>query len=209
MNLNGRTCGKAVLGAWLALAVLAGAAGCRKQTVQRQLFDANVANDVMEKLTQYSSGQELARLENAGRYASVEELLAKGFLKSQFTNWLTSCPTPTPFEGYLVSEIQYGPEGEALDRRRYSGICAFAPAPAGKPSKKAAPKPLLLVLMDANDTASGAFYAALPEGPKTPLRNWPTGKELDQQFTRLEHKISNRLEDSSLDIDAPSAPGAR
>ena len=164
----------------------------KKKAAQSQLFATEVSAEVMALLQQYATGAGVARIDNDGRYATVEELLARGFLKPEFARAMETDPSRKPCGDYVVVEIQKDAKDEPLDHRKYAGICLYSPI-----DKK---KPLLLVLMDANDSTDGRCYQALPGAPTEPFRRWPSAKELDENFNMMERRISTSLDDTTLDI---------
>jgi hypothetical protein len=164
----------------------------QKKAAQSQLFATEVSAEVMALLQQYALGAGAARIDNDGRYATVEELLARGFLKPEFAQVMETHPSLKPCGDYVIVEIQKDEKDEPIDRRKYAGICLYSPV-----DKK---KPLLLVLMDSNDSTDGRLYQALPGAPTEPFRRWPSAKELDENFDVMERRISNSLDDATLDI---------
>ena len=164
----------------------------KKKAAQADLFATAVSAEVMALLQQYAMGAGVARLENDGRYASVEELLARGFLKPEFAEVMETHPARKPCGDYVAVEIQKDEKDEPIDRRKYAGICLYSPI-----DKK---KPLLLVLMDATDATDGRLYEALPGAPTEPFRRWPSAKELDENFNMMERRISTSLDDTTLDL---------
>lgn len=162
----------------------------------------------MAFIQKYQPAQEIARIDIEGRFASLQELVARDLIKDDFAGAIDSQESPSPFKGYIVTDIDKNEAGDSLDRRRRSGICAY-PAPPGKlaaPIEKKKP-PVILVLMDTEDPEDCAVYVAAPRANlPVPVRQWPSAAVLDDNFKRLEKKISNKLDDAKLNADEKDLP---
>lgn len=200
--------GRIAVSVLLAAAVVVGTPGCRRKAAEPRGFETKVSDDVIFLLQEYPVAQSLARLDNVGRYSSVQELTGKGLLKEGFVAALEGRPEPKTVKGYVFADIEQDEDGKALDRRLRSGVCAYQLPVKDSFWASKEKKPVLLVLMDADELAEYNVYEARPEGPSEPVRRWPTGKELRTQFVRLERRIAEKPSDtiSGIDEAAPTAP---
>lgn len=171
----------------VAAAVIVWFAMSRKKPAVAGLYDTSVSSEVMALMQQYASAAGAARIENDGRYSSVQELLDRKMLNEDFAQVMGNHPNPKPVGGYLIVDMDQNKDGLPIDRRVHSGICLYSPTKE---------KNLLLVVMDANDFADAAMYEGLPGGPREPMRQWPTPKEMDDLFLRMERKVSSDLDDA-------------
>jgi len=199
---NGILAGRALCLALIA-AGLAFAPGCGKKAAP-QVFDTEVDNDLMTFLYRYQSAQQIARIDMQGRYGSLRDLISRELVDSALAGAADSAEKPDAFRGYLLADIGSDENGDAIDRRARSGICAY-PAGAGrKPGK-----PVILVLMDEKDPEECGFYVAAPIAWKTlsfPLRQWPTAATLEDNFSRLEKKVSTYIDGEEMKVDDKGLP---
>jgi len=183
------------------------APGCGKKAAP-QVFDTEVDNDLMTFLCKYQSAQQMARIDMQGRYGSLKDLISRELVDSTLAGAVDSGQKPDAFRGYLLADINSDENGDSLDRRQRSGICAY-PADAGREPGRKSKKPVILVLADEKDPEEFGFYVTAPVAWKTlkfPLRQWPSQTALDENFFRIEKKVSAGVDGQELKTDDRGLP---
>jgi hypothetical protein len=146
----------------------------------------------------------MARIDMQGRYGSLQDLVSRDLADSALAGAADGGEKPEAFRGFLLADISTDENGDPLDRRRRSGICAY---PVGADRKPV--KPVILVLMDENDPEECGFYVSAPIAWKTlkfPLRQWPTATALEENFSRLEKKVSTYIDGDQMKTDDKGLP---
>jgi hypothetical protein len=110
-------------------------------------------------------------------------------------------PAATPRHGYLLSELDEGPDGSPLDPAAGAGIAAF-PAPPGRGGS------LLFLALVEPSPETGApvarYYMAAAEAFPAPHRRWPSPEALASLF----RPVDERAPLKSLSADRRAALNA-
>ncbi len=179
--------------------------------------DANIfskANytSALSKLRKYSTVNYIVYMERMAFAKNLSILHKEGYISEKFFNAWDGNSEPVPFQGYLFTDITEGVNGNRLDSRKQSGLCAYPSNPGSSGSK------ILLMLLDpryeeivkggpgggepdfygGGAVSSGGFIILEADYEKVggPVRQWPSDNEIGSTYKNLTLTVEQGLKKS-------------
>lgn len=183
-------------GALLLFLTLSGCGG------ESGVFKKSNQTNAMAKLRNFGTVNSIFYAERM-EYSDLQGLYREGYIAREFFDAWDKNANPTPFQGYLFTDITEYSNGGPMDRHARSGLCAYPVKPGSSGDK------IFLILLDdrfsevvGGNPEEGGFAStggskllAVPYNKVAgPVTRWPSDEEMKFLYEDLSRSIKRGIQ---------------